>query len=244
MHTLNAKQQITKQVSPMVELLSHPAALLEHLLCDWSRWNQNHWLNKRLLPGFPSSELLGDKACQTSAALPACVADWPGSAGCYPLTAVTMRVAVVGELVVSVLAWGLVGRQGLRAGCVDSASHEHLLDVAPPCPAASREETSSRYPSSERPVLSWCRPAALCRKPLAQHFAILTPPSLWITPPVNLSLSLSLSLALYGPLPPPPLPPPPPSAEPRASRIIRFHIYTQQNHPQRNRSPVTNAALC
>lgn len=35
----------------------------------------------------------------------------------------------MGDRIVSVLAWGLVGWQGLRAGCVDSASHEHLLEV-------------------------------------------------------------------------------------------------------------------
>lgn len=57
-------------------------------------------------------------------------AHWPGSDGCYPLAAGTMRAAVLAELVGRVLAWGLVGGQGLRAGSVDSASHEHLLEVA------------------------------------------------------------------------------------------------------------------
>lgn len=54
----------------------------------------------------------------------------PGSAGCYPLTAVTMRVAILAELVGTVLAGSLVGWQSLRAGSVDSASHEHLLEVS------------------------------------------------------------------------------------------------------------------
>lgn len=61
-----------------------------------------------------------------------------------------MRVAVLGELAVSVLAWGLVGRQGLRAGSVDSASHEHLLEVT----LSVLQRASLRYPSCERPVLS------------------------------------------------------------------------------------------
>ena len=72
-----------------------------------------------------------------------------------------MRVAVVGELVVSVLAWGLVGGQGLRAGCVDSASHEHLLEVTLSVLQRAEEEEKERkesrpqgIPSSERPVLS------------------------------------------------------------------------------------------
>lgn len=85
-----------------------------------------------------------------------CCTSWPGSAGCYPLTAVTMRVAVLGELVVSVLAWGLVSRQGLRAGSVDSASHENTS-----WKSASYSERPQGPASSERPVLSWCRPAAL-----------------------------------------------------------------------------------
>lgn len=62
--------------------------------------------------------------------------------GCYPLAAVTMEVAVLGQRVVSVLAGGLVGRQGLRAGSVDSASHERLLEVALVRPAASRPARS------------------------------------------------------------------------------------------------------
>lgn len=73
----------------------------------------------------------------------------PGSAGCYPLTAVTMRVAIQAELVVTLLAWRLVGGQSLRAGSVDSASHEHLLEVS----LGVLRRASSRYPSCERPVL-------------------------------------------------------------------------------------------
>ena len=87
-----------------------------------------------------------------------------------------MGLAVAGELVVWVLAWGLVGGQGLRAGCVDSASHEHLLEVNLCVPGASGGEPSSRYPSCEWPVLV---PASCSvEKPLAQHIAILTPPFL------------------------------------------------------------------
>lgn len=148
-----------------------------------------------------------------------CGGDWPG---CYPLTAVTMRLAEVGELVVSVLVWGLVSRQGLRAGCVNSASHEHLLEVT----LSVLQRAEQRRGALKVPFLWAACPvlmAASCfvEKPLAQHIAILTPPSLWISPPANLILSLSTN---------------PPSPEPRAQRIIRFHIYTQQNHPERNHS--------
>lgn len=81
----------------------------------------------------------------------------PGSAGCYPLAAVTMRVAVLAELVGPVLARSLVGGESLRAGSVDRASHEHLLEV----PLSVLQRASSRYRPSERPVLPRCRPAAL-----------------------------------------------------------------------------------
>lgn len=73
----------------------------------------------------------------------------PGSAGCYPLTAATTRVATLAELVVAVLAWCLVGGQSLRAGSVDSASHEHLLEVS----LRVLRRASCRCASSERPVL-------------------------------------------------------------------------------------------
>lgn len=81
----------------------------------------------------------------------------PGSAGCYPLTAVTMRVATPAQLVGPVLAGSLVGGKSLRAGRVDSASHEHLLEVS----LSVLQRASSRYRSSQRPVLPRCRPAAL-----------------------------------------------------------------------------------
>lgn len=81
----------------------------------------------------------------------------PGSAGCYPLTAGTMRGAILAELVGPVLARSLVGGQSLRAGSVDSASHEHLLEVS----LSVLQPAPSRYPSSEPPVLPRCRPAAL-----------------------------------------------------------------------------------
>lgn len=54
----------------------------------------------------------------------------PGSAGCNPLAAGTMGVAVLAELGGSGLARRLVGGQSLRAGSVDSASHEPLLEVS------------------------------------------------------------------------------------------------------------------
>lgn len=135
-------------------------------------------------------------------------ADWPGSAGCYPLAAVTMGVAVLGQLVVSVLAGGLVGGQGLRAGSVDSASHEHLLEVA----LGVLQRASSPYPllRAARPRLM----SASCSvggKPLAQHIAVLTPPP-HLNPhphppphPATLHQPLSLSAWLQ------PLPCPPPS---------------------------------
>lgn len=142
-----------------------------------------------------------------------CGVDWPDSAGCYPLTAVTMRVAVVGELVVSVLAWGLVGGQGLRAGCVDSASHEHLLEVT--LSVLQRAEKSR--PQGILPQSGLSRPDAsqlLCAKAIGSAHCYLNPsfPSESLLQPTSFSLSLSLSL-------PPSLPPslpvscPPPSAE-------------------------------
>lgn len=81
----------------------------------------------------------------------------PGSAGCYPLAAVTMRVAILAQLVGPVLARSLVGRESLRAASVDGASHGHLLEV----PLSVLQPASSRYRSSEPPVCPRCRPAAL-----------------------------------------------------------------------------------
>ena len=134
-----------------------------------------------------------------------------------------MRVAVVGELVVSVLAGGLVGRQGLRAGCVDSASHEHLLEVT--LSVLQRAEESRLQ--GMRPLSGLSCPDAsqlLCGKAIGSAHCYLNPsfPSESLLQPTSLSLSLSLSLW--------------PSSLCRAQRIIRFHIYTQQNHPQRNHS--------
>ena len=138
-----------------------------------------------------------------------------------------MRVAVVGELVVSVLAGGLVGRQGLRAGCVDSASHEHLLEVT--LSVLQRAEESR--PQGMRPLSGLSCPDAsqlLCGKAIGSAHCYLNPsfPSESLLQPTSLSLflSLSLSLSLW------------PSSLCRAQRIIRFHIYTQQNHPWRNQS--------
>lgn len=144
--------------------------------------------------------------------------DWPGSAGCYPLTAVTMRVAVVRELVVSVLAWGLVGRQGLRAGCVDSASHEHLLEVT----LSVLQRVEKNRPQGILPVRGLSCPDAsqlLSGKAIGSAHCYLNPSF-----PLNLSSSQPRSLSLQ------------PSSLSHAERIIRFHIYTQQNHPQRNHS--------
>ncbi len=120
-----------------------------------------------------------------------CGADWPGSAGCYPLTAVTMRVAVVGELVVSVLAWGLVGGQGLRAGCVDSASHEHLLEVT--LSVLQRAEKSR--PQGIFPASGLSCPDAsqlLCGKAIGSALCYLNPsfPSESLLQPTSSSLSL------------------------------------------------------
>lgn len=138
-----------------------------------------------------------------------------------------MGVAVLGQLVVSVLAGGLVGRQGLRAGSVDSASHERLLEVA----LGVLQRASSPYP-----LLRPARPrlmSASCSvggKPLAQHAAVLTPPPHPNPHPPHLTplhyTSLFLSLSLPDSSPCPALLPP--------GWIIRFHIQAQQNHLRRN----------
>lgn len=128
----------------------------------------------------------------------------------------------MGELVVSVLARGLVGGQGLRTGCVDSASHEHLLEVT--LSVLQRAEKSRPQGMLRLSGLS-CPDASqlLCGKAIGSAHCYPNPsfPSESLLQPTSFSLSLS------GP-------PPPPSAELRAQRIIRFHIYTQQNHPRRN----------
>lgn len=118
---------------------------------------------------------------------------WPGSAGCYPPTAVTMRVVVVGERVVSVLAGGLVGGQGLRAGCIDGASHEHPSESRPQCPLPS---------VLKKPVILFLRAACpdasqlLCAKAIGSAHWYLNP-----TLPLNLSSSRHRSLCLHGPPP-------------------------------------------
>lgn len=124
-----------------------------------------------------------------------------------------MRAAVLGDLVVPLLTRGLVCRQGLRAGCVDSASHELLLEVTLGERRRAVLQVSFLRAACRVPMPASCS----VEKPWAQHFAILTPPSLRSAAPANLVLSLSLSLR-------------PPSLC-RAWRIIRFHICTQQNHP-------------
>lgn len=117
----------------------------------------NYWAQIKdpsLTPGFTLKYSVAP-LCWTC-----CGVDWPGSVGCYPLTAVTMRVAVV-DREVSLLSWGLVGRQGLRAGCVDSASHEHLVEVT----LSVLQWAEKGFPQDmlplSGPVLSWCQPAAL-----------------------------------------------------------------------------------
>lgn len=86
-----------------------------------------------------------------------------------------MRVVVVGERVVPVLAGGLVSGQGLRAGCIDGASHERPVKVG--LSVRHRARCESKVSSScARPVLM---PASCSvEKPLAQHIGILIPPSL------------------------------------------------------------------
>lgn len=121
-----------------------------------------------------------------------------------------MRWAVVGLLVVSVLACGLVGRQGLRAGCVDSASHEHLLEVHLSVPQRAEESgprvilRQSLSTVLSGPALS-C-PAAnqlLCGKATGSAHRCLNPSFLLNLSPANLILILCLSAG------------PPPSAEQR-----------------------------
>lgn len=117
-------------------------------------------------------------------AVSSCCIHWPGSASCYPLTAVPISMAVVGRLVVSVLASGLVGGQGLRAGCVDSASHEHLLEVTLSVLRGVRAVLQVPFLWAACPVLM---PASCSlQKPLAQHFGVLTPPSEPLLPPASM----------------------------------------------------------
>lgn len=101
-----------------------------------------------------------------------------------------MREAVVWDLVVSLLAWGLVCRQGLRAGCVDSASHEHLLENTLSVP--QRAEKSR--PQGILPPSGLSRPDAsqlLCGKAISSALCYLNPSF-----PVNLSSSQPRSLSL------------------------------------------------
>lgn len=83
-------------------------------------------------------------------------------------------MAAVGQRVVSVLASGLVGRQGLRAGSVDRASHERLLEVALRVLRGVRAVLRASFLRAACPDASQLLSG---KKPLAQHFGILTPPS-------------------------------------------------------------------